>query len=38
MDPEPPAEEFTKEFPVILTWVHFTKDSLGEKFIEGNPL
>ena len=24
----PPAENFTKEFPLILIWVHFTKKSL----------
>ena len=31
-------EEPTKEFPLILRWVHFTKDSLGKKILQGNPL
>ena len=25
------SRQFTKEFPLILIWVHFTKDSLGKK-------
>ena len=38
MDQEPPTENFTKELPVILIWVHFTKDSPGKKNLQGNPL
>ena len=36
--PMPPTENFTKEFPSILISVHFTKDSLGNFFLQGNPL
>ena len=38
IDRRPPAENFTKEFPLILIWVHFTKDSHGKFFLQGNPL
>ena len=38
IDRRPPAENFTKEFPLILIWVHFTKDSHGIFFLQGNPL
>ena len=38
IDQEPPTEKFTKESPAILILVHFTKDSPGKKFLQGNPL
>jgi len=38
IDRGPPSEKFTKEFPSILIWVYFTKESPGKYFFYGNPL
>ena len=38
IDQEPPTEKYTKESPAILILVHFTKDSPGKNFLQGNPL